>query len=58
MTRLSETLVIQRVGDDLIVVVDDAVGTEITFPLDLVPNVIETLRYLHDPVGYIPPFTE
>lgn len=54
MTRVSETLVVQRVGDEVIVFVDDSTGQEFVIPLHVAPRVVEAMRYLIDPMGYMP----
>lgn len=45
MARINDRLVIQRVGD-AIVIVDEVAGTELVFPAVQVPNVNAALRYL------------
>lgn len=49
MTRLSDRYVVQRVGDDQLVLVDDSSGQEFVLPLDLAPNLARAVTYLHDP---------
>jgi hypothetical protein len=45
MTRINESLLVQRVGD-LIVVVDESTGVEAGFPVTDTEKVIQVLMYL------------
>lgn len=50
MSRITDRLLVQRV-DEQMVVMDDVTGAEITFPVDVVPNVIAAMVYLSSPDG-------
>ena len=45
MARINDRLLVQRV-DDLMVVMDDSTGAEITFPVTDTVNVVRALAYL------------
>ena len=45
MARITETLLVQRV-DGQILVMDDSTGDEVLFPVEATPNVIAALQYL------------
>lgn len=45
MARVTDRLLVQRC-DDLIVVMDDSTGAEVTFDIEAVPRVLAALLYL------------
>jgi hypothetical protein len=45
MARITDRLLVQRV-DGLIVLIDESSGEEVTVPVEVVPNVIEAMKYL------------
>jgi len=49
MARITDNLLVQRVGDDKIVMIDESAGQEFVFPLEVAPNVAAALTYLYDP---------
>lgn len=50
MARITDTLLVQRVDDQIVVLVDETGAlTEVTFPIEVIPNVIASLGYLYDP---------
>jgi hypothetical protein len=52
MTRINNNNVIQLVGDDRLVFVDDTHGTEIVIPLADADKIISTIRYFQDCVSH------
>lgn len=48
MARINSNTVVQLVGDDRIVIVDDSTGHEKVVPIADVPRLIEMLTYLHE----------
>lgn len=47
MARITDRLLVQRV-DERMVFMDESTGSEVTFPLEVTPNVVAALRYLFD----------
>lgn len=45
MTRISDRLLVQNVGDGSLVLVDESAGEEVVVPLDRVPALVEALSY-------------
>jgi hypothetical protein len=48
MSRITDRVLVQRV-DDLIVVLDESTGDEVTFPVEVAPQAIAALHYLTGP---------
>jgi len=44
VTRITDRLVVQ-LADDVVVVMDETTGAEVTFPLTVAPGVARTLDY-------------